>query len=625
MPSVFSKARVAIISLTLFLFPLFFLPITTEFYATNKQYLLVAASFILMALSAFELVYTKKIDRHVRMFDIPIALLLGAVVLSILIVSPNKHAAAIAPVTGILSIAACAVIYFFLSRESDENNLSSYVTILQYSVLIVCTIQIALYISVQLGVVFPPSVTFMSSAQFTPLGSIVDLIAFLGFFFVYSGIRLFLAWGSGERSIEDSLSFLLVTASLGLASYTYFTTSRTDIPYAPLEYTLRTIPQLVQSPLTTLFGVGVDNFSASFTQAKDSAYAQAPYGVVQSFSYGRSALVHYFTETGLIGLGALLLIVFKGMYESLSLPSEVKIATFGLFAYMLVAFIVFPPSLVLVFLLFITVGLVHHDIKTHSHRPTHKRQATYSRIPTIAAGSGIVIVLCFVGWSMFHLGRIYLADVLFRRSVQSIATQNLSATYTSQLSAIRLNPYSEKYRMSFSQTNLYIANRIAEQAQQTNSKLSPSDQSTVRNAISTSIQEARAATILNEEKAAHWENLGKIYKNLLNVAEGAEGFAISSFQRALRLDPYNPVYKNELGETYFLTKKYQQAITHFKEALVLKPDYTNARYNLAWSLYSIGQKKEARAEFEKVADAYSQNPQSLEFKKVQSDLERLKL
>lgn len=625
MTTVFQKARAGVISLTLFLFPLFFLPLTTEFYATNKQYLLLFSALILITIASIEIIVGKKLDRTMRMFDIPIMLLIAATLLSILFASPNKTAAALAPVTGIVSLIACAVLYFFLSREKHAMYLSSYVTILQYAVTIVCMIEIAVYSLSAIGVALPANLSFFASPLFSPVGSIVDLVAFLGFFFVYTGIRFIFALGNREVGFFEVFSFFIVCVALALASFTYFNTPRTEIPYAPLEYTVKTVAFIIQTPISAIVGYGVDNFGAAFTLSKDSAYAQSSYGAIQSFSFGRSALFHLLIETGILGAFSLLLVFLRGIYESFSLPREVKIATIGLFLYMLVAFFVFPPSLVLLFLMFITLGLLHHDIVAHSHRRAHRVPPRFVSVPVILSTTTAVLIIASLSLGGYLMARFYLADVAFRRSAQSITRRNLSQTYTDQLDAIRKNPYVEKYRTSFSQTNLYIANQIAVQAQESKKQLTQTDQVTIRNAINTAIEESKAATILNSQKASNWENSGRIYKNLLNVAEGADGFAISAYQRALRLDPYNPVYKNALGEVYYLTEQYKQAAANFAAAIDLKPDYTNARYNLAWSLFRLGLKSDAINHMETVVEELGKTPGTAEYKQARSDLENFRL
>lgn len=620
----FEKIRAGIISLILFLFPLVFLPITTEFYATNKQYFLLICSVILTLLSLIELTKTQKAVRTFKIFDIPVLMFVIAIGFSVLLVSPNKIMAITAPVTGLLSIISVAGLYFFLSREKHDSHLSSYVTILQYAVTLICIIEIAVYFFATSGIILPENIRFLASPQFTTLGSIIDLVAFLGFFFVYSGIRICISLANRETSISEILFFLLTTAALGLASFTYFKTPPVDIPYAPFEYSFKAIPYLFTNPLTAVFGYGVDNFASLFTHAKDAAYSSGPYGGVPTFAFSRSALLHTLSEAGLVGLITLLVIFFRGMYESFSLPKEVKIATFGLFLYMLVAFFVFPPSLILLFLLFITLGLLHHDIVAHSERHASKPHDTDSYIAPGFTVILTILIFCLSCWGGYYLFMFYQADVSYRTSVRSINNRNLTQTYADQFNAIALNPYAEKYHISFSQTNIFIANQIAVNAKNAGGSLSQADQTTITNAIKTAIQESRAPTILNAQKAANWEARARIYKNLLGVADKADIFAIGAYERALLLDPYNAVYKNDLAEIYYLTKQFAKAKTYFNDAVTLKPDYTNAKYNLAWSQYQLGQTQEAIKTMEAVTVLLENNPESSEYKKARTDLDRFK-
>ncbi|MBI1862653.1 tetratricopeptide repeat protein, partial [Candidatus Microgenomates bacterium] len=358
--------------------------------------------------------------------------------------------------------------------------------------------------------------------------------------------------------------------------------------------------------------------------AKDQSYAASATGTIQSFSFSRSAAIQILAETGIVGLFAFLIIFFRGMYEAQALPRDVKIAAFSLFFYLLAAFIAFPPSIVLLFLLAITLGLLHHDIIAHSYRHAEKPFVKTIKIPVILSSMAAVVIFCALSAGMYQMVMYYRADLAYRHSAQAIGNRSLSETYSDQYNAITLNPYQEKYHISFSQTNLYIANQIAINTKKSGSKLSSRDQATVTNAIKTAIEESRAATVLNPQKASNWENRGRIYKSLLTVAEKSDIFAIGAYERAGLLDPFNPVYKNDLGEVYYLTGQYKQAATRFIEALHIKPDYSNASYNLAWSYYQLGDKQKAIAQMETLSQSLRTERDSDAYKKAISDLERLK-
>jgi adenylate cyclase len=112
----------------------------------------------------------------------------------------------------------------------------------------------------------------------------------------------------------------------------------------------------------------------------------------------------------------------------------------------------------------------------------------------------------------------------------------------------------------------------------------------------------------------------------LNFSERPEE-AIEFHRRAMRLDPNYPVYVALfLAQSYFLLRRYDQALAAYKEVLSRNPDYLPAHEQLAVVYMELGREKEARAQ---VAESLRINPgDSLELLrdrlpyKNQADLER---
>lgn len=103
--TLFNKIAYIIILLTVFLFPLFFLPLTTDFYFLNKKILLIVATGLLYLLWAIKSAIHKKITFKKD----PIALIALALALafwlSSYLVAPNK-VSSISGETGLITTLA---------------------------------------------------------------------------------------------------------------------------------------------------------------------------------------------------------------------------------------------------------------------------------------------------------------------------------------------------------------------------------------------------------------------------------------------------------------------------------------------------------------------------------------
>jgi len=74
--------------------------------------------------------------------------------------------------------------------------------------------------------------------------------------------------------------------------------------------------------------------------------------------------------------------------------------------------------------------------------------------------------------------------------------------------------------------------------------------------------------------------------------------ALASLLEAERLDPSEPTIQNNLGLTYFVREKYDDAEVHFKKALKIKANYTDARNNLGQLYIKVGLYAKAITELE---------------------------
>ncbi len=199
---------------------------------------------------------------------------------------------------------------------------------------------------------------------------------------------------------------------------------------------------------------------------------------------------------------------------------------------------------------------------------------------------------------LFRMSAIVSADYYHRQALVQ-ASKNGTLTYTYLQKAENLNNNVDLYRVDMAQTNFALANAIAAQKGPTKDNpqgsLTTQDKSTIQTLLSQSINEGRAAVVLNPRSARNWAVLASIYNNITGVAQNAAAFSLDSYSRAIQRDPLNPILRLNVGGIYYSAKNYDLAIRFFTDAANLKPDYANAYFNLAISLRDKGDLQNALA------------------------------
>jgi tetratricopeptide (TPR) repeat protein len=120
-------------------------------------------------------------------------------------------------------------------------------------------------------------------------------------------------------------------------------------------------------------------------------------------------------------------------------------------------------------------------------------------------------------------------------------------------------------------------------------------------------------------QVSYWKNSIILYKHAIDVADkkypglarthnnlGIALFAeqkneeaISHYKMAIKLKPTHSKAHYNLGIVLFAEGKNEEAISHYKMAIKLKPNYTNAHYNLGIVLVQKGELQEAVHHFRK--------------------------
>lgn len=192
--------------------------------------------------------------------------------------------------------------------------------------------------------------------------------------------------------------------------------------------------------------------------------------------------------------------------------------------------------------------------------------------------------------------RTYAGEYFMRKSLNDIASGNIAQAYDNQVSALKFNPNRDTYYDAFSKVNMTIAIALASKDPE---ELTDKDRQDIQTLISQALQNSKVASEqVGPLNVANWRTRAQIYQNLVNVAQNALEWSISAYNTAIQLDPVNPALRLDLGGVYFAAGDYLSAANQFRQAVTLKQDYANARYNFALSLVALGELEQARQQLE---------------------------
>ncbi|MCL5432302.1 MAG: hypothetical protein M1484_04415 [Patescibacteria group bacterium] len=412
---------------------------------------------------------------------------------------------------------------------------------------------------------------------------------------------------------------ILTVATLGALGASLYELYKNRPVLLPIDAGWKTATGVLsQTPLGPLLGVGPGNFVDAFTAYKPASLNSLPIWNLR-FTVSSNFYFYLLSTVGLLGLGAFLLLVFKlvraanrRLSSGVTGSQEKGIIASLAAALILFLFLPAPAVAIIAFAAILALFIVNLRVSGN---------ATFvSDDPRLLSSIGqkqfaLVIALVILAASTFFLGKDVLADYYFQQSLVAAAANAGTQTYNLQIKAIQLNPDNDAYQLTYSQTNLALANALASQP-----NLSDEQKQTVLTLVQQSIQAGRNGVTLAPNRAADWENLALIYRNLINFAQGADQFAIASENQAVSLDPTNPRLRLDLGGIYFLLKDYQSAGQIFAQAVNLKDDYANAHYNLAQAEKELKLTDQAKIQLKQAANLICADPNSADCQKVTAEI-----
>lgn len=184
----------------------------------------------------------------------------------------------------------------------------------------------------------------------------------------------------------------------------------------------------------------------------------------------------------------------------------------------------------------------------------------------------IIIVVVFVVLGIY-LGRFYVGEVYFQKGLKDMGPEKIDQRITYITQARTFNPQRVRYLLAL--TELQFQQALIE------SQKEAPDQVLISRLISSAVGNVRYATNLAPNSTAAWETLGGMYINVIGIAPDARSWAIDSYNRAIELEPTNPMFYVLRGNLYQGDNKMDEARKDYERALELKPDYVQAYAALA--------------------------------------------
>jgi len=359
-----------------------------------------------------------------------------------------------------------------------------------------------------------------------------------------------------------------------------------------------------------VLGSGIATFSYDFSKFKPAEFNQTNLWQIRFDKAGNQAAEVLATQ-GVLGflswlaiIGIFLLISWFFLETKITKiktqnEKEVKdnyqLPLFFFFLALFLSQFVYYQNTTLAFTFWLVLGLSVASWNPSGETPKEKG-VSFKDFPEMSLVFNIVLILLFliISGSWFFAVRFYLADINYKNGIISGKTENFEK-------AVNLNKLLSIYRISLSRAYFTDASNEVQKPPEAQ------DAKKIQNDLAQAIDQAKTVGKISPNWVVSFENLGMIYRDLRVFAQGAEQFAIDSFQKAAELEPTNPVFPTESGKILLNEGKTDEAKKAIENTLELKPDYLDAQIQSALVSEAEGNFQDAISKLEGIAAQNSSN------------------
>jgi putative inorganic carbon (hco3(-)) transporter len=642
MATFFNRIIKVSINLLVFLIPLFFLPFSFEAFEFNKQYLLFFLVLISFFAWIGKMVLVEQEVRFKRTpLDIFVIGFLFIAVLSA-VFSVDKGSSVFGFYgrfsDGLIGLLSLGALYFLITNnvkpqtvageKSAAISISDIIKPFMWSVsLVVLTSYFAIFgILAKIGSWLPQ---LMRQNAFNPVsGSMEGLAVFLAavvlfltgriltkdekaknsanyvllsaslvlmiiidfsraWWILSTSLVLFLVFALWKRIFKENVNRLLLPIFLTVAAGLFLSVNTGKImqdmglnmiPNLPKEQVLGGsiswqvgIKSATDDVRSAFLGTGIGTFHYDFAKNKPASFNQDQLWQIRFDRPGS----HFSEVLGTMGfLGLLFWLALIGMFLLMSyffanknsLSANHQLPLLMAFVALAVGQFFYYQNTVLAFTFWLVLALS----VASRQKPVKEKVFSFKNFPELNLVFTTILIIIGLGGlgAIFFGARFYLADKTF---LQAVNAQDQIPLFEK---AVKLNPYQSQYWIILARA--YWQDTILELAKPASQR----EGAIVQAKVARAIDAAKTAVLRGPGKVAAWETQGMVYRDIRAVAQGASDWAIKSFEKAIELEPANPVLRTELAKVYIPDdlEKAKELLTKAKE---LKPDYADALYQEA--------------------------------------------
>jgi tetratricopeptide (TPR) repeat protein len=386
---------------------------------------------------------------------------------------------------------------------------------------------------------------------------------------------------------------------------------------------------LANSPL---WGSGPGTFQYDYAQFRSKDLNATAFWSV-GFDRSASRLLTLLATTGILGFATLMVwVIYLGGKTALSLSKNAEewslsLTVFAGWVGLLVAKALYSSNFTLDFLFWVLTALL---VVLQWGRWQEYRFENSPRAALMLSFLFIVAIIFSVA-GVYLEGQRYAAERRFTigstRAINNL--EDVDAAVDDLVRATQLNGQNDLYYRTLSQA---LTLRTNLEVQRAGEKPTEEQSRTIAVLAANAVNAGKRATDLNPSSVQNWASLSSLYRDLVGATPGAEEAAVAAYERAIALEPNNPVHRTDLGRVYLASaesripalsskdeaqktaakKEFDERLVKAKEqfdkAIELKADYATAHYWLAVVLERMGKADEALAKLESVRNF---NPEDL--------------